>query len=240
MASYKFGITGKDRKKLAGAISGILNTSTYYQGTPTFVYEVGGYRIEKDGAVTGEYDPALFAALRERGFEPIVEEALDFPTQAIDDASEDKEFSVTTHSDLISIEYPLDGFLPEAIGNLRKMVTAKETLLKKALGMKELPIEVLEDRICFCWFPSANNNGELAAYNQFIIALCLTAKEKKRVTAKAQESYENESFSMRVWLIGLGMIGEEFKLARKLLMANLSGDSAWRHGKPESKVEITE
>lgn len=37
---------------------------------------------------------------------------------------------------------------------------------------------------------------------------------------------------MRVWLIGLGMIGAEFGAARKLMMRNLSGDSGWRYDKP--------
>lgn len=224
MASYKFGVTGPDRKRLVEAISEILDTQVQYLGAPTFAYEVGDYRIEKNGTVIGEYDPALFTALKQHGFET-----------ASSDEVQNEEISAPNDSTLLSIEFPLDGFTPEAIDNLTKMVSAKEVLLKKALGAEELPIQVLEDRICFGWFPAANDNGELAAYSQFITALCQTAKEKKRVTAKAQESYENERFAMRVWLIGLGMIGEEFKLARKLLMANLGGNSAWRHGKPESK-----
>ena len=38
---------------------------------------------------------------------------------------------------------------------------------------------------------------------------------------------------MRVWLIGLGLIGPEFKLARVLLGRNLGGNSSWRYGVPE-------
>ncbi|GHU82473.1 hypothetical protein AGMMS50284_4400 [Clostridia bacterium] len=137
-------------------------------------------------------------------------------------------------TDLVSIEYPLDGFTPEALDNLAKMVTAKESLLKKALGMDDLPIEMHEDRIAFPWFRLTEDNGEIAAYSQFITALCLTAKEKKRVTAKAQETFENEKFALRVWLIGLGLIGKEYGTARKLLVnSNLSGNSSWRYGVPE-------
>jgi len=56
------------------------------------------------------------------------------------------------------------------------------------------------------------------------------------VTAKAQEAYENESYAMRVWLLGLGLIGPDYALARKLLGRNLDGNSSWRYGKPEAEA----
>lgn len=136
-------------------------------------------------------------------------------------------------TDDVCIEYPLDRFTPEALDNLTKMVLAKEPLIKKALGAEELPIRMLEDRICFDWFRLAEDNGAINAYAQFITCLCTTAKEKKRVTAKAPDSFENEKFAMRVWLIGLGMVGKEYALARKLLLKNLDGNSSWRYGAPE-------
>jgi hypothetical protein len=142
-------------------------------------------------------------------------------------------------TDRLTIEVPVLGFTPEHIENLNKMVLAKEALLKKALGIDELPIRMGLDALQFPWFPA--DSGENAeAYAQFICALCETAKEKKRVTAKAQESFENEKFAMRVWLIGLGLIGKEYGKIRKLLVANLSGDSSWRYGKPEKAAPVEE
>jgi len=132
----------------------------------------------------------------------------------------------------VCIEIPMSGFTPDALDNLCKMVSAKEPLIKKALGVDELPIIVRGDKIAFDWFGDAEG-ANLTAYAQFITLLCETAKNKKRVTAKPQENFENERFTMRVWLIGLGMIGAEFALARKLLVSPLSGDAAWRYGKPE-------
>jgi hypothetical protein len=153
------------------------------------------------------------------------------------ESAQEPETEETTETiaetDLVSIEYPLDGFSPEALDNLAKMVLAKEVLLKKALGMDELPIQIKQDRICFPWFRLTKDKGKIAAYSQFITALCTTAKEKKRVTAKAQESFENEKFAMRVWLIGLGLIGKEYGATRKLMMTYLSGNSSWRFGVPE-------
>jgi hypothetical protein len=36
---------------------------------------------------------------------------------------------------------------------------------------------------------------------------------------------------MRTWLLRLGFIGEEFATARDFLTRNLSGDTAFRHGR---------
>lgn len=51
---FKFNVTGTERKKLAGAVSEILNQPTKYLGAPTFAYEIGDYRIDKQG--TDELD----------------------------------------------------------------------------------------------------------------------------------------------------------------------------------------
>jgi hypothetical protein len=144
-----------------------------------------------------------------------------------------KKVNKQLETDRLTIEMPLAGFTEEALANLNKMVEAKAPLLKKALGAEELPIVKAEETISFPWFSNALPEN-LNAYAQFISQLCKTAKAKKRVTAKPQEAFENEKFTMRVWLIGLGMIGAEFSTARRLLCDPLSGNSSWRYGKPET------
>ncbi len=218
MQEFNFNVTGTERKRLVGTISEILNIPTKYLGAPTFAYEIGNYTIDKNGTVTGEYNQTLFTELATQGFEPeaaVIAEA---------------------QSDRLAIEIPLDGFTPENIENLCKMVKAKENLLMAALGADDLPIQVLEDRIRFPWFPLTEDSERTNAYAQFIAALCTTAKEKKRVTAKAQDGFENEKFAMRVWLIGLGCVGAEYKYLRKIMGEFLGGNSAWRHGKPEKEI----
>lgn len=39
---------------------------------------------------------------------------------------------------------------------------------------------------------------------------------------------ENEKYSFRIWLISLGMKGDEFKTARRILLAPLSGNAAFK------------
>ena len=141
----------------------------------------------------------------------------------------------------LTIEVPLEGFNPEKLDNLCKMVTGKEPLLKAALGAEALPVQVLEDSIRFPWFSSENllTADEVATYSTFISLLCTTAKEKKRVTSKAGEMPSNPKFAMRVFLLGLGMIGDEYKIARKTLLSKLGGNSAWKGGPPPKAEPVS-
>lgn len=132
-------------------------------------------------------------------------------------------------SDLLTVEFPLAGFTPQTLDNLTKMVAAKEVLIKAALGSADLPIQVTEETVSFPWF-TLNDPSEAACYTQFIAALCKTAMAKKRVTAKDRGLIGNPKYAMRCWLLSLGLIGNEFKNARKLLLAKLEGNSSFKDG----------
>ena len=73
--------------------------------------------------------------------------------------------------------------------------------------------------------------GELKAWIQLCLAMSQQAK-MVRTSSPKQPQIENEKFAMRTWMNRLGLIGEEFKTARTLLMRNLDGDAAWRYGRP--------
>lgn len=226
---FKFNVTGAERKKLVGAISEILNTPMKYLGAPGFAYKVGGYTVNKNGTVSGERDDALLTALAGRGFE--AEAAANMLIAEAPETAEAPEVS-----DRLAIEMPADGFTPEKLANLKKLVESKAALIKAALSADDLPIESTGDTLRFPWFSGGLDGDAVNAYTQFISALCKTAKEKKRVTAKAREEFENPRFAMRVWLIGLGMVGDDFKTARKFLLKNLTGNAAWRYGTPKKKA----
>ena len=51
--------------------------------------------------------------------------------------------------ELLTIEMPLDGFNPEKLENLQKLIDSKMVLIKKAFGAEALPIEVTETSIKF-------------------------------------------------------------------------------------------
>ena len=141
-------------------------------------------------------------------------------------------------SDILTIEVPDTGFTPEAKENIRKIVVSKKTVLEKALESDGLPIVEKDGKITFPWFTLHGIDGEADAYGHLVTAICKMAKEQKRVTA-TEKPIENEKFTMRLFLIRLGFIGDEYKTARKILLRNLSGNASWKSGhKPERNTDI--
>ncbi len=51
------------------------------------------------------------------------------------------------------------------------------------------------------------------------------------------DTSDNEKYAFRCFLLRLGMIGEEYKPVRRVLLRNLTGSSAFRHGKPEGGAD---
>ncbi len=128
--------------------------------------------------------------------------------------------------DTLTIEMPLEGFTDSAFENLERLITSKASLIKKAIDTDALPVERTETTLRFPWFPFGASGEEVRAYILFISALCAVAKQQKRITAK-EKPVDSEKFSFRVFLLRLGFVGDEFKSARKILLRNLSGSSAY-------------
>ena len=126
----------------------------------------------------------------------------------------------------LTVEIPLDKVEVE---NLTKLLDAKGGLIKKALGISELPIEVLEEKAAFPWFGELPDNDAVQAYTHFISALCQMSKNAKRVTV-TEKAVDNEKYAFRCFLLRLGFIGAEYKTERKILLKNLTGSSAFRNG----------
>lgn len=127
--------------------------------------------------------------------------------------------------DALTVEIPLDKV---AVGNLTKLLDAKGNLIRKALGITDLRIEVLDDRVAFPWFSQVDADSA-AAYTHFLSALCEMSRNAKRVTA-TEKPVENEKYAFRCFLLRLGFIGSEYKAERKILLKNLTGSSAFKNG----------
>ena len=81
-------------------------------------------------------------------------------------------------------------------------------------------------------------NGSLHAgevRSQIVLALAISnaAMAKKYCSPHVSQS-DNMRYSFRVWLLNLGLIGDEFKNCRTHLLKHLEGDIAWRH--PEDGI----
>ena len=75
--------------------------------------------------------------------------------------------------------------------------------------------------------------GVIRAYIVLALAISNAALTRKYCSPKVSHS-DNLRYSCRVWLINLGLNGEEFKNCRKHLISHLDGCISWRH--PEDAV----
>lgn len=70
--------------------------------------------------------------------------------------------------------------------------------------------------------------GEVKTAIQLACALVAFAKASTRTLLRTV-NIENEKFTMRTWLVRMGLSGEEFKTARHHLIKHLGGNAAWRY-----------
>lgn len=69
--------------------------------------------------------------------------------------------------------------------------------------------------------------GKIKAYIQFCLAITAQALNQRSASPTKTQS-TNEKYTFRVWLLRLGMIGDEFKTARGHLLDHLEGCIAWK------------
>lgn len=80
---------------------------------------------------------------------------------------------------------------------------------------------------------------KVSAYTELCAAMNRMASAQKRIQAKTVND-ANEKYALRIWLIRLGLNGDEHKSIRKLLMQNLSGHAAFRTEEDAEKFRVKE
>jgi hypothetical protein len=93
----------------------------------------------------------------------------------------------------------------------------------------------------FRWFEGTLHAGQVKAYVQFVLALAAKALTAKAAAGRKRKlTLESGRYDMRVLLLRLGMIGDEFKTARLHLLAKLQGSAAWKNGRQTSTPETAQ
>ena len=256
--TINYNVTGTERKRLADYISGFMGTDKKYLGAPTFAYQIGYLTVSKDGAVSFEdrgYNSdidALMAELEGQGFhtEDTIAKADTAEQEATsgEDTAQPNEASTEPdtapaedgvtqpHGYGLTVTLPAASLPSEALVNLTSLLTAKGRLIRKALGVEALPVEASTDTVSFPWFEGRDLDAdEVKAYTHLIAALCDMARNQKRITAREKDT-DNDKYAFRCFLLRLGFIGAEFKEERKILLRNLSGNSAFKSGQRHAEA----
>ena len=197
------------RKKLANTIAAHLGLTAVYAGAPTFDYQIGDARLDRDWTLHLPEDidaEALIEATQKAGFAPTSEEyglTLAFPTTGWDEATAAK---------------------------LEALLASKGALIAKALVIPATPmaIDEAEGTVEFAWFDQLPDAEVIEAVSVLIQLMIEHAKTATRVSAKPAKTGGNDKYAMRCWLLRLGMIGDNYKHVRRVLLANLEGNAAWK------------
>lgn len=77
--------------------------------------------------------------------------------------------------------------------------------------------------------PDKLHAGKIKAFIVLCLALSAAALTSKGTTARRKPCDDNPKYAMRVALIGLGLIGDEYANVRKHLVDHLPGNAAWKN-----------
>ena len=203
----------QNRKELVKAISEIIGIPAVYQFMPTCAYKIGEcYTVTKEGnlEISDSADKKeteyLMEELKKRGYD-------------VPDTAE-------LESTKLTVQMPADFFDEHTLGNLQQICENKVALFQAAFQTDSLDIISSDEKVEFPWF-KVEQDGDTDAYCTFISMLCEFAKNQGRINRKPDTS-DNPKYTMRCFLIRLGMVGAEFKAARKVILRHLSGNSAFR------------
>lgn len=182
------------------------------------------------------------------------EKAQDAVTEEVVEEPQEEAQEEETSADALTISFPLEGHTTNSLRNLVIMIYSRGALLSKATGgtfscsmeqvtalqdcltVSELVtdltdalhgIVIADGKITFTGYPFTTDSEKIQAFTQLAAQMNKAAKEQKRVMAKAVD-VSNERYIFRVWLLALGMAGDEFKTARRILLASLSGNAAFK------------
>ena len=216
-----FHLTGENRKTMVKAVSEILEIPAEYQYMPTCAYKIGEYyTVTKEGNL--EISDSADSKETEHLTEELKKRGYDVPETAEPESTK------------LTVQMPADYFDEHTLGNLQQICENKAALFQAAFQTDSLDIISSDEKVEFPWF-KVEQDGDADAYCTFISMLCKFAKNQKRINNKP-ETTDNPKYTMRCYLLRLGMIGTEYKAVRKVLLRNLSGSSAFRKAGNSNEV----
>ncbi len=218
---------GAARKTFVKTIAELLNAELKYLGAPTMAYQIGEYTVTRGGDLEfpdNTDGTELVKSLDERGYRAVKawnENGGEVIPQT-QKAAQGANFGLT-------VEMPKECV---NLDNINNLLTAKGELIKRALGLDALQIEVTEYTVKFPWFDRQLSPDEGQAYAHFIATLCKMSVDSKRISPKPKPIV-NEKYEFRCFLLRLGFIGSEYKDERKVLLKNLKGSAAFKSPKQQ-------
>ncbi|EPR08118.1 hypothetical protein [Ruminiclostridium papyrosolvens] len=243
-----------DRKEIIKALEKHFEVKAKYMGAPSFAYQIEGpeeiLMIDRVGRITTEDGTVveLERLLNGPKMTAVNEAVNETEILELEVALPMEGHTGVTLRNLVNMIYSKQILIKKAfdaetdivstdfISNINK--TEIQTLedFQKALHdhgqgcCRGLEFDFNNRNITFKFAGNLQEPHKLQAYTYFVSLLSNSAKELKYALPKATDT-DNEKFTMRTWLIRLGLKGKEYKKAREVILQNLSGNGAFRNTK---------
>ncbi|MDD4564234.1 MAG: virulence-related protein [Eubacteriales bacterium] len=241
-----------EKKEILKSLEAHFGVKPKYLGVPSLSYQiqtaVGIYTIDKVGKITdSEGNEVELETLVGSGIE---QEKMETPATV--GISYEVSVPMANHTgnslrNLVNIIYSKQALIKKSLGldadiiednfcnainnaNTATVADFKAAIEGKENGSTGIAFD-FEGKTVTLKFLNDDASPEMVqAYAQFIALLNKISKELKYASARTTDT-DNDKFTFRSFLIRLGMIGDDYKMTRKVLLKNLDGNSAFRNGR---------
>lgn len=240
----KLRAVGTDRKAFVKALAEATGETQKYMGPPSFAFTVGPYTVLKNGDIEVDDADADLDLLRDLGAGEVLEEALGDDTERLTISVPMEGHTAATVINFLHIFSSREKLFNRSVGSGHNFLMNKKFL--KALD--EQAPETLDDFLKLqneyggeaanrglyftkkkitVGFPFTKDPEKVEAYTKLVELINQMALTQQRVV-KEKNFTANEKYAFRVWLVRLGMVGDEYKTARRVLLKNMPGNAAFR------------
>ena len=241
------------RKELVHKLADHLGVTPVYLAAPSFAYQVGDYTVDRQGNIldTRGQVVELDALLADAKEEPILEVNQDIEPTALEVELPLEGYEGQSLRNLLHIIYSKQPLIKKAL-NLDADLVSEEVItaldqrpmvtldhFQKALEGKNCPsidFNFDKETITFKLGQGGDDPEKVEAATQLLGLVNLNARRSKQNISAKVKATDNEKYTFRTWLLRLGMIGDDYRIARKVLLKNLSGNSAFRKSVKEEKT----
>ena len=232
-----------DRREIIKKMEEYTGLKAKYMGVPSFSYQIGTLTIDRAGKITTstgievDFERLLNGHTEEEineVFEHIKLEVI-LPMDGHTGVTLRNIFNmIYSKQTLIMKAFEMD----EAIVGADFVEEINKSEIQTLDDFKKVSISICKgidfnfhkSTITFKYLSSKSEPEKLEAFKQLVTLINKSAKSLKYASPK-QTDTNNDKFTMRTWLTRLGMVGDEFKITRKVLIEGLQGSSAFRNPK---------
>lgn len=235
----------KNRKELRDEIARITGNKLRFQGPPSFAYTDGTFTLDRDGNLEVKDIISNVGVLKELAAKRLIDNSWDNDRDIIS-----IDIPVGKHTGqslvrLVQIMWNKEHLINKAVDSpagfkishrfIEKLVEEPPTSVSEFLFLWEQSggsnatagIDFDEKKIHYTGFPYTQVPEWIRAYMDLATAISEEAIAVKKVRL-AKPEIENEKYYFRVWLVRIGLSGDNFKTTRKMLLSKLSGNSAFK------------